>query len=225
MKARITLRSSMPLCLKKRLSSAAMNACCTCSGMSASLTHKPAVVRLVELGVGRALEVKHVGEARHAQGLELVVVGQAGDRHVVELDHLRDVDHLAVDLLVLAELPVGEEQVLELEPAERLDLLGAAARVGHRGLDQAVEVDLLDVERLAHVRAAVAQKLNDLGPVLHRIETGFDGVRPGGDLAERQGRGENLDENGFHQRQQLLEGGLPLRQGYTTIWSGEGGFN
>ena len=90
-------------------------------------------------------------------------------------------------------------------------------RVGHRGLDQAVEIDVLDVERLAHVGAAVAQKLNDLGPVLHRIELGFDGVRPGGDLAERQGRGENLDENGFHQRQRRLEGGLPLDDLYNNM--------
>ena len=40
---------------------------------------------------------------------------------------------------------------------------------------------------------------SDLGPVLHGIEAGFDGVRPGGHLAEGQGRGEYLDEDGFHQ--------------------------
>ena len=186
------------------------------------LDPEAAVVWLVELGVGRAFHVIDVGKAGHAQRLELVVVGQAGDRHVVELDHLRDVDHLAFDLFLLAELPVGQEQVVELDAAKSVDLFVAAARVGHRGLDQAVEVELLDVERLAHVRAAVGQKLNDLGPVLHRVKTGFDGVWPGGDLAERQGRGKNLDENGFHQRQQLLEGGLPLRQGYSKIWSGRG---
>ena len=32
-----------------------------------------------------------------------------------------------------------------------------------RGGDQVVEIDVLDVERLAHVRAAVAQELHDLG--------------------------------------------------------------
>ena len=127
------------------------------------------------------------------------MVGQARNRDVVELDHLADVDHLAVDLLLLAELPVGQEQVLELDAAERLDLLGAAAGVGHRGLDQAIEVDAFDIERLAEMAAAVGQKLDDLSAILHRVETGFNGVRPGGDLTERQGRGENLDENGFHQ--------------------------
>ena len=100
---------------------------------------------------------------------------------------------------LLAELPVGQEQIGELDAAERRNLFVAATRVGHGGFDQAVDVELLDVERLAHVRTAVGQKLNDLGPVLHGIEAGFDGVRPGGDLAESQGRGENLDENGFHQ--------------------------
>ena len=57
-----------------------------------------------------------------------------------------------------------------MSPADRLGVVQC-------GGDQVVEVDEFDVEGLAHMGAAVAQNLHDLGPVLHRIEMGFDRLR------------------------------------------------
>ena len=48
---------------------------------------------------------------------------------------------------------------------QRLDLVAERALVVHRGRDQIVEIDLLDVEGLAHMQAAGAQKLRHLGLV------------------------------------------------------------
>ena len=101
-------------------------------------------------------------------------------------------------------------QVVEFQPAEAFDLVRAGPRVGHHGVDQVVEIDIFDVEGLAHIAAAVAQKLDDLGLVRNGVEFGFDRVRPGHDLAERNGRGKNLNEDGFHRHVRRLEGGLPL---------------
>ena len=82
-------------------------------------------------------------------------------------------------------------------PLNCLDLAGDRLRVVHRGRDQLVEIDVLDVEGLAHVGAAVAQELHHLVLVPDRIELGLDRVRAGRDLAECQRGGEDLDEEGF----------------------------
>ena len=84
-------------------------------------------------------------------------------------------------------------------PLNAGDLARRRLLVGHDGGDQVVEIDVLDVEGLAHVVAAVAQKLDDLGLVRDRIELGFDRVRPGRDQAQREGRREDLNENRFHE--------------------------
>jgi len=65
------------------------------------------------------------------------------------------------DRLVLAELLIGEMQIAKLIPEAR-DLAGRSLLVGHHGLDQAVEIDVLDVESLAHVIAAGPQNFEDL---------------------------------------------------------------
>ena len=217
MKARVTLRTSTPLCSKKRLSSAATNAFCTNSGISASGTHWRRLSGSNSSANFAPAAVQHRGHAGQPQALEPVVVGQVGRRPVVELDHLADVDHLAVDLLVLAQLLVGEVQVVELDALEAGDLARGRLLVDHHGVDQAVEIDVLDVERLAHGVAAGAQHGQDLGLVRGGIELCFDGVRPGHDQAERKGRGEYLDENGFHVFDETL-GRPPL---ITIIQKGE----
>ncbi len=56
----------------------------------------------------------------------------------------------------------------------------------------------LDVERLAHMGAAVAQDLHHRVLVLDRIELRLHRLRLGHDLAERQRRREELDENHIH---------------------------
>ena len=55
-----------------------------------------------------------------------------------------------------------------------------------------------DVEGLPHMGAAVAQKLHDLGPILHRVEMGFHRLRLGRHLAQRQRSRKNLDQNHVH---------------------------
>ena len=100
-------------------------------------------------------------------------------------------------LLVLAELPVGGHQVGEIDATEGL-ALADRLRIVHRGGDEVIEVDVLDVEGLAHVRAARAQELRDLGLILAAVELGLDRIGCGRDLAEGQSGRENLDEESFH---------------------------
>src|SRR5205085_10246469 len=100
--------------------------------------------------------------------------------------------------LVLADLRLGRQQVAETEALERLDAAARRLRVLHRGSDQLVEIDVLDVEGFAHMGTAVTQQLHDLVAVTRRVEFGLDRIRPGGDLAQRQRGGENLDQDGVH---------------------------
>ncbi len=67
-----------------------------------------------------------------------------------------------------------------------------------RGVDQRIEIEVLDVERLAHVRAAVLEKLHDLGLVLGRIEFGLQRFRMRRHLRERERGGKHLDEDQIH---------------------------
>ena len=61
-----------------------------------------------------------------------------------------------------------------------------------------VEIEILDVERLAHVRAAVLEKLHDLGLIVDRIEFGLHRVRTRRDLRQRERGGKHLDEDEIH---------------------------
>ena len=81
-------RSSMPLCWKKRLSSAATNAFWTNSGIA------------------------HAGQL-HV--LDLGSVGKIYERLVVEANNLSDIDGGMLYRLVLAELPVCGEQLVEFQ--------------------------------------------------------------------------------------------------------------
>ena len=123
---------------------------------------------------------------------------------VIEIDHIAEIDRRLFDLLALAELPVGDEQVAEIDAAERLDFAGHGLRIVHGGGDEVIEVDVLDVERLAHVRAAGLQQATDLPLVGDPVKLRLDGIRPGRDLAERQRRSENLDEERFHLASRML---------------------
>ena len=81
-------------------------------------------------------------------------------------------------------------------------------RIVHRGRDQIVEIDILDIERLAHVRAAVAQQLRHRLAVARRIEFGLDLVGLRRDLAHRQRGRENLDQNCIHRSNRAAEIGM-----------------
>ena len=85
--------------------------------------------------------------------------------------------------------------------------------------DELVEIDVLDVEGLAHMGAAGLQQLGHLRLVLRAVELGFDRIRRGRDLTERQRGREHLDEEGFHLAWRMLEprGGMsasPLSHRY-----------
>ena len=54
----------------------------------------------------------------------------------------------------LAELPVGGLQIGKFDAAECLVVAGDGLRVVERGGDQVIEIDVLDIERLAHLHAA-----------------------------------------------------------------------
>ena len=100
-------------------------------------------------------------------------------------------------------------QVGKIDAAERLDLAGKRFRVVQCGGDQLVEVDVLDVEGLAHMGAAGLQQPGDLLLVTGAVELGFHRVRRGRDLTERQGGRKNLDEEGFH-RAGGIQGGRAI---------------
>jgi hypothetical protein len=101
-------------------------------------------------------------------------------------------------LLVLAELPVGREQIVEFKPVKRLDLGAGGLRIVHGGRNQVIERDILDIEGLADMRAAALQQLHDFGSIPHRIELHLDVVWSGCNLAEGERGGEYLDEDSVH---------------------------
>ncbi len=83
-----------------------------------------------------------------------------------------------------AELLVGDGEVIEVDAAERPDFAGDGFRVFQRGVDQGIEIEILDVERLAHMRAAVLEELHDLGLIVVGVEFGLYRFRTRGDLRD-----------------------------------------
>ena len=122
-----------------------------------------ALVLLEQLREPLALAVEHDAGARKLQALELAGIGKVGNGLVVEVDHLADVDRRIRHRLVLAELPVGDEKIVDVDPAEDRDAAGHGLGVIHGGGDQVVDIEVLDVEGFAHVHAARAQEAHDLG--------------------------------------------------------------
>jgi hypothetical protein len=126
------------------------------------------------------------------------MVGQVRHRLVVERDHLPDIERYFGGRLGGTELLVGQVHVAEIDAAERLDLAGHGLRIFHRGFDQGVEIERLDVEGATHVGAAVLEQPDHQGPVLDRIEAGPHVVGLGRHLAQRQRGGEHLDQDRIH---------------------------
>ena len=137
------------------------------------------------------------------------MVGKLGRGLVVVGDHLGKVDGGRRHRLVLAELAIGAVQVAQVKSLQDLGISGDRLRVVHGGRDQFVEVQVLDIERAAHMGAAVAQDLRHLGLVGEGIELRLHRVRPGRHLAERQRGGEKLDQDRVHRpgRAPDLKGG------------------
>ena len=156
------------------------------------------LVLLEHLREAFALAVEHHARARKLEALELGVIGQVGDRLVVVVDDVAEIDGRHRHLLVLAELSVGRLQIGKIDAAKRLVLAGHRLRIVHRRGDQLIEVDVLDVEGLAHMRAARAQQLCDLLLIPGAVELRLHRVGRGGDLTERERRCEDFDQDGFH---------------------------
>src|SRR5262249_9700868 len=85
-----------------------------------------------------------------------------------------------------------------IDAAKHLALAGDGLRVLHGGRDEVVEVDVLDVEGLAHVGAARAQELRHGSLIGGTIESGRHGSLFRRHLAQRQLIRKYLDEEGFH---------------------------
>ena len=158
------------------------------------------LVLLEHLGEAFALAVEHDAGAGKLQSLQLGVIGQVGGRLVVEMDNITEIDRRLFDLVVFAELPIGRMQVGEVETTERLDLVGERLRVVERERDQLIEVDVLEVEGLEHMRAACSQLLGNQGLVPGTVEAGLHRIRCSRHLTERQSRAEDFDQERFHLR-------------------------
>ena len=109
---------------------------------------------------------------RQLEALQLRVVGKVGERLVVVGDDLAEIDRRRLDRLVLAELAIGHVQVAEADALEDLHVAGDRLRIVHRGGDEVVEVDVLDVEGAPHMGAAVLEDLRHSPPVADGIEGG-----------------------------------------------------
>src|SRR5262245_46550300 len=157
----------------------------------------PPLVLLEHLRKAFALAVEHDARSRTLEALEFGVIGQLAARLVVDIDYFPGLHRQHYDLLILAELPVRHLQIDEIDPAKRR-ILPNGLRIVQGGCDQLLEVDVLDVECLAHVRAARVQQLRDLLLISHAIKLRLHRVRRGGYLTQRKSRREDLDEDGFH---------------------------
>ena len=122
MKARIRPCSSMPLCWIEALVLGGDEGIAHLLRNVGERHPDAALVLLEHLGERLALAVEHDARAGKLEVLELVVVGQVRGRLVVEIDDVTEIDGRPLDLLVLAELPVGGLQIGKIDAAQRLAL-------------------------------------------------------------------------------------------------------
>src|SRR5262249_1877248 len=101
-------------------------------------------------------------------------------------------------------------------------VLADRLRVVHGGCDQLLEVDVLDVECLAHMRAARAQELRHLLLILSALEACFHRVRRGRELTERERGRQDFVQDGFPGTVRREKAGTapPLSQRYKMAFWG-----
>src|SRR5262249_43138532 len=157
----------------------------------------PSLVQLIDLPNALTFGVEHLACAAQTPSLEPRMVGQVDHRSVIKFDHLFDVDGGAGNCLVLAELPVSDMQIGNLEPPKGCRPARHGLRVVHCGRDQIVKIESLEVEGASHLPAARAQQVDDILLLRKRIE-GCPWLLPDCDLTEGQGNSEDLYENGVH---------------------------
>ncbi len=88
--------------------------------------------------------------------------------------------------------------VRKIDAAKRLVLAGHRLRIVHPRGDELIEVDILDVEGLAHVGAARAQQPCHLFLIAGAVELRLHRVGCGSDLTERERQGKDFDEQRFY---------------------------
>jgi hypothetical protein len=137
------------------------------------------------------------------------VIRQIGGCLVIEIDDVAEIDDGRADVLVLAKLPVGRLQIREIDAAESLILVGYRLRIVQGCRDKVLQVGILDVQGFAHVHAACAKKLCDLFLIRSPVELRFHRIGRGRDLTERQGQGEDFDEDCFHCPDWVVPHALP----------------
>ncbi len=158
-----------------------------------------ALVFLEYLGKRLAVAIEHHTRAGKLEAFEFVVIGKIRERLVVDIDHVGKIDRGRADPLVLAELPVSGLQVAEIDAAERLALARDGLGILHRGCNQFVKIDVLDVEGLAHMAATCAQELGYPGLIRQAVKSRRNLVRCGRHLTERQRSGKHLYQERFHE--------------------------
>jgi hypothetical protein len=100
-------------------------------------------------------------------------------------------------------------QVADVDAAERRVATRDSVRIVHRGRDEIVDVQVLDVERLTHLSATGAQQADNLLAILDRVELRLDAIRRCRDLTERKRGREYLDEESVHETPADPEATLP----------------
>ena len=157
-----------------------------------------ALVLLEDFGERPTIAVEEDAGTGKLHAFELGVVGQVGGRPIVEVDHVGEVDGGYRYVLIFAELTISYLQLGKIDFSKQLVLAGDRLRIIESGSDEIVEIDVLDVEGLAHVGAARAQELYDLLLVAGAVELCLNRIGRGRHLTERERGGKDFDEDGFH---------------------------
>jgi N-acetyl-beta-hexosaminidase len=90
-------------------------------------------------------------------------------------------------------------QVADIDAAKGRVATSHSLGIVHRGRDEIVDIQVLDVEGLAHLRTPRAQKAENLLAILDGIELSFDAIRRSRDLTERERGRKYLDEKSVHE--------------------------
>src|SRR5262249_28915721 len=117
----------------------------------------PPLVLFEHLRKAFAAPVEHDARAGKFHSLELRMIRQIGGCFVVEKDKYTEGHPRPRDFLVSSQLPVCRLQIGKIDAVKSLILAGDRLWVIHGSCDEVLDVDVFDVECLAHVRTARAQ--------------------------------------------------------------------
>src|SRR5262249_47350560 len=130
----------------------------------------PSLILFEHLRKAFAAPVEHDARAGKFNPLELRMIRKIGGGLLKKSNTCPGVPRRHGDFLVLAELPVCRLQVGKIDAVKSLVLARDRLWVVHGSRDEILDVDVLNVECLTHVRAARAQQLCHKFLILSRIE-------------------------------------------------------